>query len=65
MTGDRVLCDAKSSELKRFGLTAGLTNYASSYATGLLVAKRLLKKLNMDKLYLGVKAVDGTHVDLS
>ena len=65
MTGDRVLCDAKSSELKRFGLTAGLTNYASAYATGLLVARRLLKKLNMDKLYLGVKAVDGSHVDLS
>lgn len=65
MTGDRVLCEAKSSELKRYGLTAGLTNYASAYSTGLLIARRLLKKLNMDKLYAGVKAVDGTHVDMS
>jgi large subunit ribosomal protein L5e len=40
---DRVLVAAESSELKRFGLTAGLTNYSSAYATGLLLARRLLK----------------------
>jgi len=43
LRGDRVLSQATSSELKKFGLTAGLTNYASSYATGLLIARRLLK----------------------
>jgi len=42
--GDQVLCAAESTELKRFGLEAGLTNYAAAYATGLLVARRLLKK---------------------
>ena len=41
--GDKILASADSSELKRFGLTAGLTNYASSYSTGLLLARRLLK----------------------
>jgi len=34
---------ADSTELKRYGLTAGLTNYSSAYCTGLLLARRLLK----------------------
>lgn len=63
--GDRVLASADSSELKRFGLTAGLTNYASSYATGLLLARRLLKQLGMDKLYPGNEKVDGEVYDVS
>lgn len=53
LKGDKVLCAADSSELKRFGLTSGLTNYAASYATGLLLARRLLKQLQMDKFYPG------------
>lgn len=40
-------------------MTAGLTNYATSYATGLLLARRLLKQLGMDKLYPGNTKVDG------
>jgi len=51
--GDRIFTQAESSELRRFGLTAGLTNYASSYATGLLVARRLLKKVGLDGTYAG------------
>jgi len=43
MTGDRVLCAAESDELKAHGLTAGLTNYSAAYATGFLIARRLLK----------------------
>ncbi len=43
MTGDKVLCAADSSELKKYGLTAGLTNYSSAYCTGFLLARRLLK----------------------
>jgi large subunit ribosomal protein L5e len=43
MNGDVVLCAAESDELKRFGLTAGLTNYSAAYSTGLLLARRLLK----------------------
>lgn len=62
--GDKVLCQASSSELKRFGLTAGLTNYASAYATGLLCARRLLKNLKMDSMYEGNKEVNGEVYDV-
>ena len=43
LIGDKVLCQAESSELKKWGLTAGLKNYSSAYCTGLLCARRLLK----------------------
>lgn len=43
LKGDRVFAQATSAELTKFGLTAGLTNYASHYATGLLIARRVLK----------------------
>jgi large subunit ribosomal protein L5e len=41
-----------------------LTNYASAYATGLLLARRLLKKLKLDKVYDGVKKVDGAEYNV-
>ena len=53
--GDRVFCSADSSELKRWGLTSGLANYASAYATGLLLARRLLQKVGLDTVYEGNK----------
>lgn len=59
LTGDRVLCQANSTELSKWGLTAGLTNYSSSYCTGLLLARRLLSQLKMDKLYAGKDKIDG------
>ena len=62
--GDRILAQADSKELRRFGLEAGLTNYAASYATGLLVARRLLKNLKLDGLYKGVEAADGEFFDV-
>jgi large subunit ribosomal protein L5e len=62
--GDRVLAQADSNELKRFGLEAGLTNYAASYATGLLVARRLLTQLGLNDLYKGVEAADGEFFDV-
>ena len=62
--GDKVLCEAKSTELTRFGLTAGLTNYAAAYCTGLLCARRLLKKLGMDDVYKGVEEIDGNVYDV-
>lgn len=37
-------------------MTAGLTNYASCYATGLLCARRLLKSIGLDKTYEGKAA---------
>lgn len=55
--GDKVFCSADSQELKRFGLTAGLANYASAYATGLLLARRLLKSVKLDETYPGNKEI--------
>lgn len=45
--GDLIKAQALSTELKKFNLTAGLTNFPTAYATGLLCARRLLK--NLDK----------------
>lgn len=56
--GDKVFCAADSNELRQWGLTAGLSNYASAYATGLLVARRLLKKVGLDGMYEGNKAYE-------
>lgn len=62
--GDRVLAQADSFELRKYGLEAGLTNYAASYATGLLLARRLLTDLGMADLYKGVEAADGEFFDV-
>lgn len=51
--GDRVFCQADSTELRKYGLTTGLSNYASAYATGLLLARRLLQKVGLDGAYAG------------
>ncbi len=53
--GDRVFCAADSSELRKWGLTSGLSNYASAYATGLLLARRLLQKVGLDSSFEGNK----------
>lgn len=44
--GDRSIAYADSTELKRYGITFGLTNYSAAYATGLLVACRYLKEVS-------------------
>jgi large subunit ribosomal protein L5e len=62
--GDKVLCQADSQELRRYGLEAGHTNYASAYATGLLCARRLLTSLGMADIYKGVEA-DGEFFDVN
>lgn len=46
---DEVVCAAHSSELARYGLPVGLKNYPAAYATGLLLARRLLAKLSEGK----------------
>jgi large subunit ribosomal protein L5e len=43
--GDVIICAAYSHELPRYGVKVGLTNYAAAYCTGLLIARRLLKKI--------------------
>jgi len=57
--GDHVMAAAYSHELPRYGIKLGLTNYAAAYATGLLVTRRLYKKLGMDELYPGVQEATG------
>ena len=60
--GDRVLAQANSDELARYGLKVGLKNYAAAYCTGLLVARRLLQKVGLDDTYEGNTEVDGEVV---
>ncbi|KAG5394675.1 hypothetical protein IGI04_024638 [Brassica rapa subsp. trilocularis] len=53
ITGDIVLASAYAHELPRYGLKAGLTNYAAAYCTSLLLARRVLQMLEMDAEYEG------------
>lgn len=57
--GDVIICAAYAHELPRYGIKVGLTNYAAAYCTGLLIARRLLKKLNLDGIYTGQTEIDG------
>merc|ERR1712043_81429 len=56
-----VLSAAYSSELPKYGVKVGLSNYAAAYCTGLLLARRLLKKLKLDGVYAGVKEASGAE----
>jgi len=62
MGGDKVLCSAHSGELVKHGLPVGLKNYAASYCTGLLLARRLLTELNLHEIYTGVEEPNGEAV---
>ncbi|KAL1205409.1 Large ribosomal subunit protein uL18z [Cardamine amara subsp. amara] len=53
IAGDIVKASAYAHELPHYGLTVGLTNYAAAYCTGLLLARRVLKMLEMDDEYEG------------
>eukprot|EP00916_Digyalum_oweni_P019885 GHVL01033266.1.p1 GENE.GHVL01033266.1~~GHVL01033266.1.p1 ORF type:complete len:298 (+),score=14.42 GHVL01033266.1:79-972(+) len=59
IVGDVVVCAAYSHELPRYGVKVGLTNYAAAYCTGLLLARRLLKKFKLDGIYKGKEEADG------
>jgi large subunit ribosomal protein L5e len=59
--GDVVIAAAYSHELPQYGVKVGLANYAASYATGLLLARRLLKKLKLDSVYAGTKDATGAE----
>jgi len=62
---DRIFAVAYSSELPRYGAAitkkGGQKNYAACYATGLLLARRVLQKINLDKSYVGVVKADGLY----
>ena len=51
IAGDIVVAAAYSHELPRYGLKNGLTNYAAAYATGLLLARRVLTKFGLADTY--------------
>lgn len=59
IVGDKVFVAAYGHELKRYGVTHGLTNWAAAYCTGLLVARRALSKLKIDEAFTGVEEPDG------
>jgi len=65
MIGDKVICQADSKELANYGIPAGHTNYAAAYATGLLIARRALKKFGLDQIIKGKAEIDGAeyHVE--
>jgi len=59
LTGDKVSCSASSSELSRYGIKLGHTNYPAAYCTGLLLARRVLKDFKLDEKYEGCTEVNG------
>jgi large subunit ribosomal protein L5e len=62
--GDVVVAAAYSHELKRYGMPVGLNNYAAAYATGLLLARRLLGKFNLADKYKGQTTPDGNDYNV-
>merc|ERR1712194_823458 len=56
---------ATSTELTKFGVPMGHKNYAAAYCTGLLIARRMLKKFGMDGAFKGKEEIDGEdyHVE--
>jgi len=63
--GDHIIAAAYSHELPNYGVKVGLTNYAACYCTGLLLARRLLTKLNLADAYKGADEANGEefHVE--
>ncbi|CAK4032013.1 60S ribosomal L5 [Lecanosticta acicola] len=59
LDGDKVFVAAYAHELKRYGITHGLTNWAAAYCVGLLIARRALSKLNLAEHFTGVEEADG------
>jgi large subunit ribosomal protein L5e len=57
--GDKIVCAAYAHELPKYGVKVGLTNYAAAYCTGLLLARRVLKKFNLDGIYAVCEEVTG------
>jgi len=62
--GDYVFAAAYGHELPRYGIPVGLTNYSAVYAVGLLLARRLLKKIGLADKYVGNTAVNGSDFNV-
>jgi len=61
LEGDYIVSAAYSHELPQYGVKVGLTNYAAAYCTGLLLARRVLQKFNLDKMYQGASEINGDY----
>merc|ERR1712093_89869 len=61
--GDVTHCAAYAHELPKYGLKVGLTNYSAAYCVGLLCARRLLKKYNLDGNFEGTAEVTAEYED--
>jgi len=63
--GDHVLASATSAELSKYGIPSGYKNYAAAYCTGLLIARRTLKKVGLDEKFGGKEELNGEeyHVE--
>lgn len=65
IVGDHIVAHANSKDLAKYGISVGLKNYAACYATGLLAARRALKKFGLDDKIKGKEELDGEdyHVE--
>jgi len=63
ITGDICHTAAYAHELPRYGLSVGLNNYSAAYCVGLLCARRLLKKFNLDENFVGETEVTAEFED--
>merc|ERR1711977_752102 len=61
--GDICHAAAYAHELPKYGLKVGLTNYSAAYCVGLLCARRLLKKYNLDGNFEGTAEVTAEYED--
>lgn len=58
LKGDKIKAQADSFELKKYNITAGLTNYPAAYCTGLLTARRLLCILDKENKDKGITEIN-------
>merc|ERR1711896_87827 len=63
IVGDVTHAAAYASELKRYGLEVGLTNYSAAYCVGLLCARRLLTKYGLADKFEGTEEVTAEFED--
>merc|ERR1719174_3163069 len=59
IAGDKIVCQATSTELTKYGVPMGHKNYAAAYCTGLLIARRTLKKFGLDDEFKGKEELNG------
>jgi len=65
IAGDKIVASATSAELGKYGIPVGHKNYAAAYATGLLIARRTLKRFGQDQMIKGKEELNGEeyHVE--